>query len=188
MSDFNCKENDMTGATLLHQILPEAGRQSGGNQRPKKAHQVRSNVKMMTPAVWYTTSTHHRVKQPPKSTTGMSSVAYVILCGTRDRCCSQQVFGAIIKTMLQHIPRTWFKLISAKIYSPVVRQTSYSPDMAPCDIWMFTKLKRPLKGNLTRVLNTTSLKCCLPSTDSIDRREKFHASVWRFKFASCKRA
>ena len=26
--------------------------------------------------------------------------------------------------------------------------------------------------NPTRALNTTSLKCCLPSTDGIDRREK----------------
>ena len=48
-------------------------------------------------------------------------------------------------------------------------------------------LKRPLKGkrfqtsedirrnneNPTRALNITSLKCSLPSTDAIDRREKF---------------
>ena len=52
----------------------------------------------------YTTSTRHRVKQSPKSTTGMSSVAYVMLCGAKDRSC-----GASI-TMLQHIPRTWFRL------------------------------------------------------------------------------
>ena len=36
--------------------------------------------------------------------------------------------------------------------------------------------------NPTRTLNTTSLKCCLPSTDAIDRREK------RFKVVSFKRA
>ena len=31
-SIFHCKENDGTiGAALLHQILPETGRQSGGN-------------------------------------------------------------------------------------------------------------------------------------------------------------
>ena len=40
----------------------------------------------------------------------------------------------------------------------------------------------------TRPLNTTSLKCCLPSADAIDRREKYHACVWRFKVVSCKRA
>jgi hypothetical protein len=38
----------------------------------------------------YTTSTHYRVKQSPKSTTGMSSVAYVMLRGARDRSCGQQ--------------------------------------------------------------------------------------------------
>ncbi|PNF38932.1 hypothetical protein B7P43_G07456 [Cryptotermes secundus] len=29
---------------------------------------------------------------------------------------------------------------------PVVHQASYSPDMAPCDFWLFPKLKMPLKG------------------------------------------
>jgi hypothetical protein len=29
---------------------------------------------------------------------------------------------------------------------PVVRQAPYSPDMAPCDFWLFPKLKRPLKS------------------------------------------
>ena len=52
----------------------------------------------------YSTSTDHRVKQSPKSTTGMSSIAYVMLCGARDRSC-QQVIGTSITTMLQHIPR-----------------------------------------------------------------------------------
>jgi transposase len=29
----------------------------------------------------------------------------------------------------------------------VVRQAPYSPDMAPCDFWLFPKLKGPLKGS-----------------------------------------
>jgi histone-lysine N-methyltransferase SETMAR len=29
----------------------------------------------------------------------------------------------------------------------VLRQAPYSPDMAPCDFWLFPKLKRPLKGS-----------------------------------------
>ena len=33
--------------------------------------------------------------------------------------------------------------------------------------------------NPTRALNTTTLKCCLPSTDAIDRREKILVCVWR---------
>ena len=46
----------------------------------------------------------------------------------------------------------------------------------------------PYNENMTRALNPTSLKCSLPSTDAIDRREKIHACVWSFKVASCKRA
>ena len=35
----------------------------------------------------------------------------------------------------------------------------------------------PYNGNPTRALKTTSLKCCFPSTDVIDRREKItHAN------------
>ena len=43
---------------------------------------------MFSALVWfslYTKSTHHRVKQSPKGTAGMSSVTYVMLCGNRDR-------------------------------------------------------------------------------------------------------
>ena len=46
----------------------------------------------------------------------------------------------------------------------------------------------PYNENLTIALNTTSLKCCLLSTDAIDRLEKTYACVWRFKVASCNRA
>jgi hypothetical protein len=35
----------------------------------------------------------------------------------------------------------------AKHSIPVVLQAPDSPDMAPCDLWLFPKLKRPLKGS-----------------------------------------
>ena len=35
----------------------------------------------------------------------------------------------------------------------------------------------PYNENPTRALNTTSLKCCLPSTDAIKRRRKIHVCV-----------
>ena len=34
----------------------------------------------------------------------MSSVTYMMLCGTRDQSCGQQAIGVSITTMLQHIP------------------------------------------------------------------------------------
>ena len=42
----------------------------------------------------------------------------------------------------------------------------------------------PYNENPTKA-NTSSLKCCLPSSDAIDRREKIHACVYGFKVASC---
>ena len=64
-------------------------------------------------------------------------------------------------TILQHIPLTWFRLLWRKTRL----------------LWFVRLL----------ALNTTSLKCCLLSTGAIDRREKIHACIWRFKVASCKR-
>ena len=29
----------------------------------------------------------------------------------------------------------------------IVPQPPYSPDLAPCDFWLFSKLKRPLQGH-----------------------------------------
>ena len=34
----------------------------------------------------------------------------------------------------------------AKNSTHIVPQAPYSPDMAPCDFWLFSKLKRPLRG------------------------------------------
>ena len=47
----------------------------------------------------YTPSMHPMVKQSPKSTTGMSSIAYMMLCSARDQSCSQQAIGASITTI-----------------------------------------------------------------------------------------
>ena len=38
------------------------------------------------------------------------------------------------------------KFFLAKHNIPLIRQAPYSPDMAPCDFWLFPKLKMPLKG------------------------------------------
>ena len=85
----------------------------------------------------YTTCTYQRIKQSPKSTTEMYSVAYVMLCGARDRSCGQQAIGASIRTMLQHIPSTWFRHFLQKSQTPVVCKSPYSPYMAPCEFWVW---------------------------------------------------
>ena len=34
-----------------------------------------------------------------------------------------------------------------------VTQTPYSPDLVPCDFWLFLKLKSPLKGQKFQTIN-----------------------------------
>ena len=34
----------------------------------------------------------------------------------------------------------------------IVPQPPYSPDLAPCDFWLFSKLKRPLRGHLFELI------------------------------------
>ena len=65
----------------------------------------------------YNTSTHHRVEQSPKSTTGMSSVAYVMLCGARDRSLWSTVNWRLLHDNLQHSPRPLFRFFWRKLYS-----------------------------------------------------------------------
>jgi hypothetical protein len=56
---------------------------------------------------------------------------------------------------------TWFRFL-ANHGIPVVQQPPYSPDMTPCDFWLFPKLKMTLKGegfdtikeNMTKHLNS----------------------------------
>ena len=136
----------------------------------------------------YTTSTHHRVKQSPKSTTGMSCVAYVMLCGSRDRSCSQQT----IVLPLRQCSSTFLALDLDFFFGKKTRLLC----LLTLLIWFSATscYSRPKAGyfsnnkNPTRALNTTSLKCLLPTTDAIDSREKVHACVWRCKIASCKRS
>jgi hypothetical protein len=40
-----------------------------------------------------------------------------------------------------------------KYYITQVCQPSYSPDFAPCDFWLFSKLKMPLKGRIFQTAN-----------------------------------
>ena len=79
--------------------------------------------------------------QSPKSTTGISSVAYVMLCGARDHSWVNRQLASPTR----QCSSTFLALDSdflAKNQNPVVCQAPYSPDMAPCDFWLFSKLKK----------------------------------------------
>jgi hypothetical protein len=49
-------------------------------------------------------------------------------------------------TTHQLIPHTVIQTFLAKHNILVVQQAPYSPDMAPCDFWLFPHLKTQLKG------------------------------------------
>jgi len=91
-------------------------------------------------------NTHHKDKPSPKSTTRGYCVAFVMLCEANDRTCGQQKLGGSITTMHPPILCILFKVFLAKHNIPLICQAPYSPDMAPCDFWLFPKLKMPLKG------------------------------------------
>ena len=60
----------------------------------------------------------------------------------------------------------------------LLREPPYSPDIAPCDFWLFPKLKKPLKGHRfddkTRVENNaTSVLKALPKSEFQDCFEKW---------------
>ncbi|UYV73773.1 hypothetical protein LAZ67_11000855 [Cordylochernes scorpioides] len=93
------------------------------NEGPPSALQRQSDADGFFLLLQCGTPQHHRAKQSPKSTTGMYSVTYVMLCGARDRSCGQQEIGASIN-------------------APAL----YSLDMASCDFWMDSKLKRRVRG------------------------------------------
>ena len=64
----------------------------------------------------------------------------------------QKIFWADNSWFLQHDnapshTAVVFRDHFAKNSMHIVPQPSYSPDLAPCDFWLFLKLKRPLRGH-----------------------------------------
>ena len=83
--------------------------------RPKKARQVRSNVKVMLTCFFDShgivhMNTHQKVKQSTKSTTWRFYVAFVMLCEESGQTCGQQRIFSFTTTMLPLILHMWSKL------------------------------------------------------------------------------
>jgi hypothetical protein len=66
-------------------------------------------------------------------------------------------------------------------------QPPYSPDMAPCDFWLFPKLKSPLKGRISVNAITTHYKlsqqrlsadCLIPRESDCSRMHSKVSSDW----------
>ena len=64
--------------------------------------------------------------------------------------------GSFIRTtrpLTHHIGCRVVGVFFVKHQITQVTQPSYSPDLAPCDFWLFPKLKSPLKGKSFQVVN-----------------------------------
>lgn len=135
---------------------PETKRQSTqwkhpSSPRPKKARQVRSNVKVMLTAFFDSSGLVHH-EYAPHGTTITKEYYQEVLRRLRDAVRRKRPdLWATGSWKLHHdnAPAHSSHLIQnflTKHSTPVVRQPPYSPDMAPCDFWLFPKLKMPLKG------------------------------------------
>lgn len=73
----------------------------------------------------------------------------------------------------------------AKNSTHIVPQPPYSPDLAPCDFWLFPKLKRPLRGHrfdTIEEIKTESLRA-LKAIPEIDFNNCFED--WRNRWHKC---
>lgn len=156
-NDPNFLNTVITGdETWVYGYDPETKAQSSQWKHPtsprqKEARQVRSQVKVMLTVFFdYRGVVHH--EYAPHGATITKEHYLEVLRRLRDAVRRKRPdLWAAGNWQLHHdnAPAHSSHLIQrflAKHTIPVVRQAPYSPDMAPCDFWLFPKLKMPLKG------------------------------------------
>jgi transposase len=120
------------------------------SSRPRKVQRVRSKVKVLL-TVLTRGIVHH--SYAPAGQTINKEYSLEVIRHLRDAVRHKKPdLWASRNWQLHHdnAPAHSSQLIQsflAKHGIPVVPQAPYSPDMAPCDFWLFPKLKRPLKGS-----------------------------------------
>ena len=136
---------------------PETKRQSSQwkhpeSPRPKKARQVPSKMKVMLTVFFDIRGIVHH-EYAPEGQTVTKEYYQDVLRRLRDAVRRKRPDMWTAKNWQLHhdnAPAHSSNLIQhflTKHGIPVVRQPPYSPDMAPCDFWLFPKLKTPLKGS-----------------------------------------
>jgi transposase len=143
--------------TWVYGYDPETNVQSSqwkhsSSPRPKNAQRVRSKVKVLLTVFFDYRGIVHHSYAPEGQTINKEYYLEVIchLCDAVQRkrphlwaSRNWQLRHDIALAHSSHLIQSFL----AKHGIPVVRQAPYSPDMAPCDFWLFPKLKRPLKGS-----------------------------------------
>ena len=117
--------------------------------RPNKGRQVRRNVKVMTVFFDSCGVVHH--EYAPQGQNINKEYYLEVLCHLCDAMQRKRLDLWTVGTwQLYHdsTPAHSSQLIQTFLVKhniPVVRQAPYSPDMAPCDFWLFPHLKMQLK-------------------------------------------
>ncbi|KAJ4435632.1 hypothetical protein ANN_18248, partial [Periplaneta americana] len=161
--------------------------------RPKKARQVQSKIKVMLTVFFDVRGIVHH-EYAPEGQTVTKEYYHDVLRRLRDAVRRKRPdMWTANNWHLHHdnAPAHSSQLIHtflAKYGITTVRQTPYSPDLAPCDFWLFPKLKTPLKGsrfesredimrNATTELNT------IPKEDfqRMGRRISMMNDIWTKK-------
>ena len=122
-----------------------------GSPRPKKARQVRSNVKVMLTVFFYFNEIVHHEFLPRGQTVNKK---YYLQVQRRSRQAIRKKRPDLWKNnswLLHHdnAPAHTSLLVRpflAKNNTVTMPQPPYSPDMAPCDFFLFPKIKKTLKG------------------------------------------
>lgn len=119
--------------------------------RPKKARQVRSKIKVML-TVFFDCNGVVYHEYAPEGQNITKDYYLEILRRMRDAVRRKRPDLWATNSWWLHqdnAPAHSSHLVQgflAKHRIPVLRQAPYSPDMAPCDFWLFPTLKMPLKG------------------------------------------
>ncbi|XP_037504875.1 protein GVQW3-like [Rhipicephalus sanguineus] len=153
-SDPNFMNTIITGdESWVYGYDPETKSQSSQwkhstSPRPKKARQVRSNVKVMLSTFFDFRGVVDR-EYAPQGQTITKEYYRDVLRHLRDAVRRKRPELWSTGNWRIHAPAHSSHLVQtflAKSQTPLVQQAPYSPDMAPCDFWLFPKLKRTLRG------------------------------------------
>ena len=172
---------------------PRRSRHSGNIQHPrgqKKSRQVRSNVKVMLTVFFDSRGVVHHEYAPQGQ--NINKKYYLeVLRRLRDAVQRKRPDLWAMGTWQLHrdnAPPHSLQLIQtflAKHNIPVIRQAPYSPDMAPCDFWLFPHLKTQLKGTRFESRNDI-IRNTTANLYSI-RKEAFQKCFkhWRNRWEKC---
>jgi len=183
-NDKNVLKKIITGdESWVYGYDPKTKRQSlqwkrASSPRPKKARQSRSKVKtMLTVFFDYEGVVHHEFA--PRGQTINKEYYVKVLSRLRDAVRRKRPQLWTSGDWLLHhdnAPAHSSNLVQQYLTKHQVvqlRQPPYSPDVAPCDFWLFPTLKMPLKGHRfddkeTVETNATKALKAIPKTDFQD--------------------